>query len=112
MRNRGIELFMLPGITEPSPQPSKPSANALPQPKSAALPHPIVTVAEVESGAAADTEAAAAAAAVAAELGPSEWPSAELQWALAADSVPGWQAPACLAAAHLYVVQQAAKAYR
>jgi hypothetical protein len=37
---------------------------------------------------------------------------AELESVLSADGVPGWQAPACLAAAHLDLVQHATKAHR
>ncbi len=88
MRNRGIELFMLS-------DPHQLSAQVSPRPQQLALSeaHP------PSSGSEADMEASGLV-------------SAELELVLAADGVPGWQAPACLAAAHLNLVQRAAKTHR
>jgi len=88
MRNRGIELFMLS-----DPHHSSVHTSSLPLQK--ALP---------QAGASSsNTEASAAAADLA---------LAELESVLSTDGVPGWQAPACLAAAHLDLVQHATKAHR
>ncbi len=88
MRNRGIELFMLS-------DPHHPSVHASSPPLQMALPQAGASSSSTETnGAAADLALA------------------ELESVLSADGVPGWQAPACLAAAHLDLVQHATKAHR
>ncbi|KAL0028971.1 hypothetical protein WJX77_009058 [Trebouxia sp. C0004] len=88
MRNRGIELFMLS-------DPHHSSLHASSPPLQMTLPQACAS--------SSNTEANAAAADLA---------LAELESVLSADGVPGWQAPACLAAAHLDLVQHATKAHR
>lgn len=88
MRNRGIELFMLSDPHQLSPQ-SSPMAQQLTQPGAHT------------SSSAVDAVTATAGSAL-----------AELESVLSADGVPGCQAPACLAAAHLDLVQRATKANR
>ncbi len=88
MRNRGIELFMLS-------DPHHSSVHASSPPLQMALPQAGASSSSTETnGAAADLALA------------------ELESVLSADGVPGWQAPACLAAAHLDLVQHATKAHR
>lgn len=88
MRNRGIELFMLSDPHQLAPH-SPHTANQLTQPG----PH--------TSSSAVGADRAAAGLAL-----------AELESVLSADGVPGCQAPTCLAAAHLDLVQRATKANR
>ena len=88
MRNRGIELFMLSDPHQSSPQAPRPQ-----QPARAVL----------QSSSSSGLEAATEASGLV---------LAELEAVLSGDGVPGWQAPACLAAAHLDLVQQAAKTHR
>ena len=88
MRNRGIELFMLP---DPHQVATSPQPKALQK----------LSVLKDESA----SEAASAAEA--------HCPVAhELECVMAADGVPGWQPAACLAAAHLQLVAQAKKLHR
>ena len=90
MRNRGIELFMLPDPYQlmPSPQSSPPQM----------LPPPTRGLeAEAEAATAPDAHSLVAY---------------ELECVVSADGVPGCQPAACLAASHLQLVQQSAKLHR
>lgn len=88
MRNRGIELFMLP-----DPYQLTPSPHATPPP----------TLPPIPGGSSAEAAGAADARSLVAH---------ELECVMSADGVPGGQPAACLAAAHLQLVQQAAKLHR
>ena len=88
MRNRGIELFMLPDPYQLTPSPQPNPSQALPLPP-AALRADSATVADAHSLLA-----------------------CELESVMSADGVPGRQPAACLAAAHLQLVEQAAKLHR
>lgn len=88
MRNRGIELFMLPDPYQLMPSPKSTPSQAPPLPP-AALRADSATAAEARSLLA-----------------------CELESVVSADGVPGRQPAACLAAAHLRLVEQAAKLHR
>lgn len=88
MRNRGIELFMLPDPYQLTPPP-------LPSP-----PHTLQAP-STDSGPDATTAVGAYSAV-----------GGELEGVMAADGVPGWQPAACLAASHLKLVQHAVKLHR
>ena len=88
MRNRGIELCMLPDPHLKSPQ----APCGLQQPLGAAAHLPVPT-----------SQAQGPA---------SELVVRELESVLAADGVPGWQAPACLGGAHFSLVQRAKNSHR
>lgn len=88
MRNRGIELFMLPDPYQLTPSAQPTPVQTLPAPTPSPGP-----------------EVASAADAYSAVAG-------ELEGVMAADGVPGRHSPACLAASHLQLVQQAAKLHR
>lgn len=88
MRNRGIELFMLPDPYQLTPSPHSTPLPALPLTPGA-------------SGA----EAANAGDA-------HHLVACELESVMSADGVPGGQPASCLAAAHVQLVQQAAKLHR
>lgn len=89
MRNRGIELFMLPDPYQLTPSPHTTPPPTLPPTPGALL----------------GAEAAGAANA-------HSLVACELESVMSADGVPGGQPAACLAAAHVQLVQQAAKAHR
>ena len=101
MRNRGIELFLLSDPYQlPTSPPSQPSSHPLSSP---GLQHH------------AQTEGLQSSALTEGSGGGQEpWEGAlrELEAVLAAEGVPGWQGPACLAAAHLSLVQRAAHTHR
>ena len=91
MRNRGIELFMLsdPYQLALHFSPGEPPAGLEPQ----GLIQPLRPMeGQVQE--------------------PWELAVRELEAVLAAEGVPGWQGPACLAAAHLSLVQHAAQCHR
>lgn len=90
MRNRGIELFMLSDSYQLAPQSS--DRQLTPAPQTQGLLQQAVPEGQVQE--------------------PWELAVRELEALLAAVGVPGWQGPACLAAAHLSLVQHAAQAHR
>ena len=89
MRNRGIELFMLPDPYQLTPSPQSNPPQAFLQPPAAFV--------GTDSAAVADAHSLLAF---------------ELESVMSADGVPGCQPAACLAAAHLQLVQQAANLHR
>ena len=88
MRNRGIELFMLPDPYQLTPLPQAAPPQTLP----ASTPDP-----EAAASSAADAYSSVAG---------------ELEGVMAADGVPGREPPACLAASHLQLVRQGTKLHR
>ena len=88
MRNRGIELFMLPDPYQLTPSPHCNPHQTLPLPSAAS---------SADSATVADASSLLAC---------------ELESVMSADGVPGRQPAACLAAAHLQLVEQAAKLHR
>lgn len=88
MRNRGIELFILPDPFQLTPSP---------------LPSPPHTLQAPPTDPGPDATSAPDAYS---DVG------GELEGVMAADGVPGWQPAACLAASHLQLLQQAAKLHR
>ena len=91
MRNRGIELFML---SDPYQLALHPSAERAP---TEAQPQGLLQLSGPAEGQVQE---------------PWEMAVRELEAVLAAEGVPGWQGPACLAAAHLSLVQHAAQSHR
>ncbi len=108
MRNRGIELFLLPSAAA-APAAGAPGAAAAPADPAAAS-----TARDPSAPAGAlGAEAGAPAAAYGLAAESSVESSAEdLQALLAAEGVPGWALPAAMAGAHEEVARQAAARHR
>ena len=107
MRNRGIELFLLPAVAGASTAPpTAAAAGATSDPTAAPCGQPLAFPGE--DGAL--TAAGHVGPLVRGPLGPSE--GGDLQALLAAEGVPGWALPAAMAAAHQAIAQRAATRHR
>lgn len=107
MRNRGIELFLLPASAGASAAaPTAAAASAISDPTPAPRGQPLALPGE-DGASSADGDLGHLAKGT---LGPSE--GEDLQALLAAEGVPGWALPAAMAAAHQAVAQLAAARHR
>lgn len=109
MRNRGIELFLLPSAAA-APAAGAPGAAAAPADPAAAS---TARDPSAPAGAlGAEAGAPAAAYGLAAESSVESSAAEDLQALLAAEGVPGWALPAAMAGAHEEVACQAAARHR
>ena len=107
MRNRGIELFLLPAAAGASTAaPTAATAGATSGPTAAPHSQPLAVPGEDGASSAAGDAGSVAGGG----LGPSE--GGDLQALLAAEDMPGWALPAAMAAAHQAVAQLAATRHR
>jgi hypothetical protein len=109
MRNRGIELFLLPPAAAAPAAVGRGAAAALADPAAASS----AQDASAPAGAlGAEAGAPAAAAGLAAEPSAEPLAAEDLQAMLVAEGVPGWALPAAMAGAHEEVARQAAARHR